>query len=54
MEIRVNRKSKTIKWIVNQEVRASHFQDMLGDEEKQLFPYVELYDNGDTIEFSME
>lgn len=40
----VNRNSNTVKWIVNGVFSASETHYMLGDKDRQLFPFVFMYD----------
>lgn len=54
VEVRVERKSRTIKWIVNGKLRASSVKDMLRDKDRTFYPYVEMYHSRDTIQFVME
>ena len=49
VEVRVDRRNKTIKWIVNNEQRASLVHEMLGNENRKLMPYVEMVNVGDII-----
>lgn len=44
VEVIVNRKNKTIKWMVNGIQRASSTNKMLGDKQRQLFPFVIMGD----------
>ena len=53
MEVRVDRRNKTIRWMVNNQQRARYVHDKLGEENRKLMPYVEMADVGDTIEYSL-
>ena len=53
VEVIVYRRSKTIKWMVNNEQRASYTHEMLGEQNRKFMPYVEMENIGDTIEYSL-
>jgi hypothetical protein len=38
-----------ITWKVNGEVKASYYQEILGDKERNFMPYFEMYYPGDII-----
>lgn len=53
VEVRVDRKNSTIGWYVNNEQRARHESKMLGEKNRVFVPFVEMYEVGDIIEWSL-
>lgn len=51
VEIKVDRKKNTIRWLLNNEEKASFVHAMLGEKDRKFMPFVEIFDEGDTIEW---
>lgn len=53
VEVRVDRNNNTISWVVDNILRASYKDAMIGFVGRRLMPYVEMYNIGDAIEYSL-
>ena len=54
VKVDVCRVSNTVKYVVNGVLRASHKNEMLGDNERIFMPFVELYNTNDAVEWLMD
>lgn len=51
VEVDVNRPNRTLRYIVNGVLEATHCHSMLGDSSRTFMPFVEMYNKNDIVEW---